>query len=99
MIEDLALAELPENSKVVGEPIVKVDPAIYGHVKTNLEVMAGSVELSINQLLQLKAGSVIKMLEEVDAPMLLKIDGKVVAHGSLVVIDDNFGFEVTEIID
>lgn len=99
MIEDLALTELSEKVNLVGDPIVKMDPLIFGHVKTTLEVVVGSVEMTINQLLQLKTGSVVKMLEEVNTPMLLKMDGKVVASGSLVVVDDNFGFEVTEIID
>ncbi|GGY84876.1 hypothetical protein GCM10011613_32420 [Cellvibrio zantedeschiae] len=99
MIEDLELSELSEKSNVTGDSLVKIDPVIYGHLKTTLEVVVGSVEMTVNQLLQLKAGSVVKMLEEVNSPMILKMDGKIVASGSLVIIDDNFGFEISEIID
>lgn len=99
MIEDLALQDLPKDNPTSGENIVKKDAAVYGHVKAKLEVVVGSAEISISELLQLKAGSVVQMLETIQSPMLLKMDGKVVASGSLVVVDDKFGFEVTDVID
>lgn len=99
MIEDLKLAELAEKDLLTGDAIVKKDAALYGHIKTSLEIVVGSAELTISQLFQLKPGSVVKMLEDANALMLLKMDGKVVATGSLVIVDDNFGFEIVEIVD
>lgn len=97
MIENLNFQDLSEQKPTSKENIVKRDAAIYGHIKANAQILIGSAEITLEDLFSLKVGSVVKMLENVDEPMQLLVDGKLIAKGSLVVVDDKFAFEISEI--
>jgi flagellar motor switch protein FliN len=45
----------------------------------------------------LSASDVIELDSEIDAPVDVRLDGKVIARGTLVAIGDNFGVRITEI--
>jgi flagellar motor switch protein FliN len=68
------------------------------HVMVELSVELGSAEMSVDELFALKAGDVVKLLQQVNQPATLCLDGKAVARGSLVAVDDNFGIQLTEIL-
>jgi flagellar motor switch protein FliN len=99
MIESLNLEDLSDQKVTSRENVIKRDIAIYGHIKAKAHILVGNAEVSIEELMSLKKGSVVKMLENIDEPMLLVLDGKTIAKGSLVVVDDVFGFEITEIAE
>lgn len=67
------------------------------NVKVGLSVYVGECELSVSELFDLKDGSVISLDKDVGAPVDVKYDGKVIARGELVAVDDNFGVKITEI--
>jgi len=97
MIENIELQDLT-SSESNGEPILsKIDLSLCGHINASAEVMVCSVEMTISELFKLKIGDVIKSPETVDSPMTLMMNGKPIARGNLVAIDDKFGFEVTQI--
>ena len=65
-----------------------------------LEVSAqlGSTKLLINELLQLGQGSVIELNKLAGEPLEILVNGKLVAHGEAVVINEKFGVRLTDII-
>lgn len=99
MVDNIELQELPDSIPAEKSILNKRDIGLCGHVKVNAEILLGEVELTIEELFSLKPGSVVTSLQSIDAPMSLLIDGKLVATGSLVVVDDKFGFEVADIIE
>jgi flagellar motor switch protein FliN/FliY len=48
-------------------------------------------------VLELTSGSVIELDRQVDEPVELLLDGKVIARGRAVIVDGNYGLRVTEI--
>jgi flagellar motor switch protein FliN len=70
---------------------------LVGHVTVKLAVSLGTAELSIEELFALGTGDVIGLDREVDAPVDIRINDKVVARGTLVAAGDRFGVRVTEI--
>jgi flagellar motor switch protein FliN len=70
---------------------------LVGHVPVRLNVALGTAELTIDRLFSLSASDVIELDSEVDAPVDVRLDGKVIARGTLVAIGDNFGVRITEI--
>lgn len=70
---------------------------VVGHVKVRLTARLGQVELPIAKLLSLTAGDVLKLEETVEEPIVLLVDGKPVARGELVAVDDCFGIRVTDV--
>jgi len=67
------------------------------NVKVQLEVKVGSGTISINDLFSLKPGSVMPLETKTTEGMELLLNGKVVAIGDLVVVDDNFGLQIRDI--
>ena len=65
-----------------------------------LEVSAelGRTKLLINELLQLGQGSVIELNKLAGEPLEIYVNGKLVARGEAVVINEKFGVRLTDII-
>ena len=80
-----------------GQNIVSMDINLIKDVDVELTAQVGTSTISVNELFNLKKGSHITLNEEVNAPISLFIDGKLIAKGNLVAIDEKFGIEVTEI--
>jgi flagellar motor switch protein FliN/FliY len=65
-----------------------------------LEVTArlGQVEMPIGEILKLGPGSVIDIDRLVDEPVELVVNDRLIARGEIVVVQENFGIRITEII-
>ena len=91
--------DLPLASDVAssGSPLISKDMSLIGHVPVTLTALIGSVSISIDKLFALKKGEVLEMNESLDMPITLQLNGKSVARGELVVVEDNFGIRITEL--
>jgi len=67
-------------------------------VPVNLTIELGGTQLPMREVLQLNVGSVVQLDKPADAPVDLSINGKLIARGEVVVIDNRFGVKITEII-
>lgn len=97
-IDNLELEEVQELSNAQAPNLIARDMELIKHVKVELVVELGTAEMTVDQLFALKAGDVVKLLEQVNEPAALCIDGKRVARGNLVAVEDNFGLQLTEIL-
>ena len=86
-----------ETNAGTGPALVAKDMSLVGHVNVSLSALVGTVSLSIEQLFALKQGEVIGMNETFDTPITLLLNGKPVARGELVAVEDNFGIRITEL--
>ncbi len=66
-------------------------------VELNVSLRFGQCQLPLRDVLDLTSGSVIELDRNVDDPVELLLDGKVIARGEAVIIDGNYGLRVTEI--
>lgn len=67
-------------------------------VELNVTLRFGRRQLTLREVLELTSGSVVELDRQVDEPVELLLDGEVIAKGEAVVIDGNYGFRVTEVI-
>jgi flagellar motor switch protein FliN/FliY len=58
----------------------------------------GRTKLLINELLQLGQGSVVELNKLAGEPLEIYVNGKLVARGEAVVINEKFGIRLTDII-
>jgi len=58
----------------------------------------GSVEMPLATVLSLGPGSVINIGHEVDSPIELYVNNKLIAKGDVVIVDEKFGIRITEIV-
>ena len=95
-VNPLDLPPASENAPT-GYPLVNNDMSLIGHVPVTLTALVGSVSISIDKLFALKKGEVLEMNESLDMPITLQLNGKSVARGELVAVEDNFGIRITEL--
>lgn len=65
-------------------------------VRISMEV--GSTDISIRNLLQLNQGSVIELDRLAGEPLDVFVNGTLIAHGEVVVVNDKFGIRMTDVI-
>lgn len=91
-LEELA-AEEPEFSEAQQQ---KLDSILDIPVTISMEV--GRSQISIRNLLQLNQGSVVELDRIAGEPLDVMVNGTLIAHGEVVVVNDKFGIRLTDVI-
>lgn len=65
---------------------------------TSVTVTLGQAKISVQQLLQLSPGSVLKLDKPIDAPVDLYLKDTKFATGTIVVVNDKFAVRIKEIL-
>lgn len=98
LAQPIALADLSE--PVAGHAALlpgQEDANPLHRVKTRLTVSVGEATLSIGELLSARLHQVIVLDREVEQPVDILLEGRVVARGQLIAVDDRFGVRITEL--
>lgn len=67
-------------------------------IPLNLSVVLGTSRKSVREILSFNTGSVIELEKLTDEPLDILLNGKLIAQGEVVVINDNFGVRITNIL-
>jgi flagellar motor switch protein FliN len=67
-------------------------------VPVTLSLQVGSTELPIRDLVKLVEGSVVALDRESTQPMDVLVNGTLIAHGEIVLVDDQFGVRLTDVV-
>ena len=86
--------ELDGGSEAASE--VNLDLVLDIPVTVSLRV--GSTEISIRDLVRLVEGSVVALDRDASEPMDVLVNGTLIAHGEIVVVDDRFGVRLTDVV-
>lgn len=66
-------------------------------IELGVTLRFGQRQMMLQDILDLQSGSVIELDREIQQPVDLLLDGRVIARGSVVVVDGNYGLRVTEV--
>lgn len=94
--ESVDFEELDGDSKLSPEERKKLDTILEIPVTMSLEV--GRTKINIRNLLQLNQGSVVELDRLAGEPLDVLVNGTLIAHGEVVVINDKFGIRLTDVI-
>lgn len=75
---------------------VKLDVILDVPVTVSMEI--GRTNINIRNLLQLNQGSVIELDRFAGEPMDVLVNGTLIAHGEVVVVNEKFGIRLTDVI-
>lgn len=67
-------------------------------VPVTLSMEVGRTSISIRNLLQLNQGSVVELDRMAGEPLDVLVNGTLVAHGEVVVVNEKFGIRLTDVI-
>lgn len=68
-------------------------------IPLEISVELGRVKMLVKEVVELGAGSVIEIDKAAGEPVDVMVNGRLVARGEVVVIEDNFGVRLTEILN
>ncbi len=93
----ISLGELPPAApKPADASVLGSDNPLHA-VRARLQVSVGQVELTVGELLAAREHQVLVLDRQVDQPVDLLLEGKVVARGQLVAMDGRFALRITEL--
>ena len=82
-----------------GDPVVGApDLDVIMDIPVRISMEVGNTEISIRNLLQLNQGSVIEMDRLAGEPLDVLVNGTLIAHGEVVVVNEKFGIRMTDVI-
>jgi len=95
--QEISLLQREAREPGEGSPVFGDNLDLILDVKVRLEVVVGECQLSVSELFDLKSNSVVELDRAVNAPVDVMLEGKRVARGVLVAVDDSFGVRITEL--
>lgn len=95
-------AQLPDFSRpqtpVFVQPMNNANMDLIMNVPLNVSVEIGKTKRKIRDIMDFNQGTVIELEKQAGAPVDIVVNGQLIARGDVVVIDDNFGVRITEIV-
>ncbi len=67
-------------------------------IPVDVSLRVGSTDISIRDLVSLVEGSVIALDQDAGEPMDVLVNGTLIAHGEIVVVDDQYGVRLTDVV-
>jgi len=67
-------------------------------IPVSISVVLGRTSMQVQQLLKLGRGAVVELDRKVGEPVDILVNGRMVARGEVVVVEDKIGVTMTEII-
>lgn len=90
------LEELMDESKGPGQSSPDLDVILDIPVSIAMEV--GRTDIPIRNLLQLNQGSVIELDRLAGEPLDVLVNGTLIAHGEVVMVNEKFGIRLTDVV-
>jgi flagellar motor switch protein FliN/FliY len=81
-----------------GGPPEKVSMDLLRDVTLDLKIELGRTRLNLDEILQLRRGSVVTLDKLAGDPVDIFVNGRLVARGEVLVLNDNFCVRVAELI-
>tara|TARA_B100001094_G_C18196108_1_gene811121 strand:- start:1212 stop:1604 length:393 start_codon:yes stop_codon:yes gene_type:complete len=89
-LDELKVEDLSDEQMATLETVMDIPVTI------SMEV--GHCEITIRNLLQLNQGSVVELERIAGEPLDVMVNGMLLAHGEVVVVNDKFGIRLTDVI-
>jgi flagellar motor switch protein FliN/FliY len=93
-----AEVELAPLAPVAGTPTAGSDLELVLDVPVELAVEIGRTTMTIRETLELGPGSIVTLQKMTGEPVDLLVNGRRIATGEVVAIDEEFGLRITHIV-
>lgn len=90
--------ESQENEKPSAAPADEINLDVILEVPVTISMEIGRTRINIRNLLQLNQGSVVELDRFAGEPLDVLVNGMLIAHGEVVVVNDKFGIRLTDVI-
>ena len=97
---DFQTAEFQEVGAGAAEatPGVAANIDVIMDVPVTLSLEVGRTEMSVGKLLRMTQGAVVELDRNAGEPLDVMVNGALIAHGEIVVINDKFGIRLIDVV-
>ncbi|NVJ60326.1 MAG: flagellar motor switch protein FliN [Gammaproteobacteria bacterium] len=95
--DDTEKAQL-ENLKDEGKSIKNENLDVILEIPVTLSMEVGRTNIAIRNLLQLNQGSVVELDRLAGEPLDVLVNGTLIAHGEVVVVNEKYGIRLTDVM-
>ncbi len=95
-VQRAGLEGLTDDAEAVQDENLNLDVILDIPVTLAMEI--GRTRISIRNLLQLNQGSVVELDRLAGEPLDVLVNGTLIAHGEVVVVNERFGIRLTDVI-
>lgn len=96
--EQVAQAAAENVQAAAGKSIDSPDLDVILDIPVEIAMEVGSTSITIRNLLQLNQGSVIELDRLAGEPLDVIVNGTLIAHGEVVVVNEKLGIRMTDVI-
>jgi flagellar motor switch protein FliN/FliY len=97
---EAALAADPsqEQPEAEASSVRDINIEVILDVAVTLSMEVGRTRIPIRNLLQLNQGSVVELDRAAGEPLDVYVNGTLIAHGEVVVVNEKFGIRLTDVV-
>lgn len=99
MTEAIEYEQLDQPAPKAGNPNSELDLRRLSDIPMELSVEIGRTQMTVGETLDLRVGSIVTLERLAGEAVDLLVNGTPIARGEVVVIDEQFGLRVTEILE
>lgn len=96
--ERVQLNEFDSGARGGGQNHGSPDLDVILDIPVRISMEVGNTQITIRNLLQLNQGSVIELDRLAGEPLDVLVNGTLIAHGEVVVVNERFGIRMTDVI-
>ncbi len=96
--QDAKPVELEELTPAIGGQDAPAGMELIMDIPVTLSMELGSTSIAIRNLLQLTQGSVVELDRYAGEPLDVLVNGTLIAHGEVVVVNDKYGIRLTDVV-
>lgn len=85
-------------SQAAGPSMEDVNMDVILEIPVSVSMEVGRTSISIRNLLQLNQGSVVELDRIAGEPLDVMVNGTLIAHGEVVVVNEKYGIRLTDVI-
>jgi flagellar motor switch protein FliN/FliY len=89
-------SQIDQRKSAASTEEINMDVILDVPVTVSMEI--GRTQINIRNLLQLNQGSVVELDRFAGEPLDVLVNGTLIAHGEVVVVNDKFGIRLTDVI-
>lgn len=75
------------------------DLSFFRHIPVKVSLEVSSAEIPLGELMQIGEGAVIELDKQAGDPLDVRVNGRLLARGEVVVVNGKYGLRLVEIVD
>ncbi len=95
-VSEEAVRNAANIAKSISNKEVNIDTLLK--VPVSLAIEVGRTQIPLSELIEIEEGTVIELDRLLDEPIDILVNGALIAHGVVVLANEKFGLQITDII-